>query len=76
MKRSTERFLTTHVGSLPRPSDLLEMNDARANGRPVDPSAWTTRVTTSVHDIVRLQRECAVDIVNDGELSSGTCGRM
>lgn len=72
MKRSSERILTTHVGSLPRPSDLLEMNDAKANGRPVDASAWTTRVKTSVHDIVRLQRECGVDIVNDGELSKSS----
>lgn len=72
MKRSTERILTTHVGSLPRPADLLEMNDAKANGRPVDEAAWRARVEASVHDIVRLQREAGVDIVNDGEQSKSS----
>ena len=72
MKRSNERILTTHVGSLPRPADLLEMNDAKANGRPVDPAAWTARVKTSILDVVREQRECGVDIVNDGELSKSS----
>ena len=41
MKRSTKRILTTHVGSLPRPADLLEMNDAKVSGRPVDQAVWT-----------------------------------
>jgi 5-methyltetrahydropteroyltriglutamate--homocysteine methyltransferase len=72
VKRSTNRILTTHVGSLPRPVDLLEMNDAKANGRPVDPSAWTARVKTAVLEVVRLQRESSVDIVNDGELSKSS----
>jgi 5-methyltetrahydropteroyltriglutamate--homocysteine methyltransferase len=72
VKRSTDRILTTHVGSLPRPVDLLEMNDAKANGRPVDPSAWTARVKTAVLEVVRLQRESGVDIVNDGELSKSS----
>ena len=65
MKRSANRILTTHVGSLPRPVDLLEMNDAKGSGRPVDQSAWTARVKTAVVEVVRLQRESGVDIVND-----------
>jgi 5-methyltetrahydropteroyltriglutamate--homocysteine methyltransferase len=72
VKRSTNRILTTHVGSLPRPVDLLAMNDAKANGRPVDPSAWTARVKTAIWEVVRQQRECGVDIVNDGELSKSS----
>ena len=72
MKRSSDRILTTHVGSLPRPADLLEMNDAKANGRPVDPAAWMARVKASILDVVRRQRECGVDIVNDGELSKSS----
>src|SRR4029077_1505976 len=72
MKRSTDRILTTHVGSLPRPVDLLEMNDAKGSGRSIDQSAWTARVKTAVLEIVRLQRECGVDIVNDGELSKSS----
>ncbi len=39
MKRSTERILTTHAGSLPRPPDLLEMIRAGENGEPIDPEA-------------------------------------
>ena len=69
MKRSTNRILTTHVGSLPRPADLLAMNDARANGRPVDPAAWAARVKGAIAEVVQLQREAGVDVVNDGELS-------
>jgi 5-methyltetrahydropteroyltriglutamate--homocysteine methyltransferase len=72
MKRSTNGILTTHVGSLPRPVDLLEMNDAKGSGRSIDQSAWAARVKTAVLEIVRLQRECGVDIVNDGELSKSS----
>jgi 5-methyltetrahydropteroyltriglutamate--homocysteine methyltransferase len=72
VKRSSDRILTTHVGSLPRPADLLEMNDAKANGRSVDPAAWMARVKASILDVVRRQRECGVDIVNDGELSKSS----
>jgi 5-methyltetrahydropteroyltriglutamate--homocysteine methyltransferase len=72
VKRSANRILTTHVGSLPRPVDLLEMNDAKGSGRSVDQSAWTARVKTAVLEVVRLQRESGVDIVNDGELSKSS----
>jgi 5-methyltetrahydropteroyltriglutamate--homocysteine methyltransferase len=72
VKRSTERILTSHVGSLPRPAVLLEMNDARAGGRSIDRSAWSAQVKTAVSEVVRLQRESDVDIVNDGELSKSS----
>ena len=72
MKRSADRILTTHVGSLPRPPDLLAMNDAKANGRAVDPAAWSARVKSAIAEVVRLQREAGVDIVNDGELSKSS----
>ncbi len=72
MKRSADRILTTHVGSLPRPPDLLEMNDARATGRAIDPAAWAARVKSAIAEIVRLQRAAGVDIVNDGELSKSS----
>ena len=72
MKRSTDRILTTHVGSLPRPADLLEMNDAKVSGRSVDQAAWTARVRTAILEVVRRQQESAVDIVNDGELSKSS----
>ena len=72
MKRSVERILTTHVGSLPRPADLLQMNDAKATGAPVDPRAWAARVTSAISLVVQRQREAGVDIVNDGELSKSS----
>jgi 5-methyltetrahydropteroyltriglutamate--homocysteine methyltransferase len=69
MKRSTERFLTTHTGSLPRPDDLIRMMFAKEEGVPVDPAALQTRIRSAVAEIVRKQAESGVDIVNDGEMS-------
>jgi 5-methyltetrahydropteroyltriglutamate--homocysteine methyltransferase len=72
VKRSNDRILTTHVGSLPRPADLLEMNDQKVCGRSVDQTAWTARVKTAIFEVVQLQQEAGVDIVNDGELSKSS----
>src|SRR5881396_1892749 len=69
MKRSTERFLTTHTGSLPRPDDLIRMMYAKEEGVPVDPDALALRVASAVEEIVRKQAEAGVDLVNDGEMS-------
>jgi 5-methyltetrahydropteroyltriglutamate--homocysteine methyltransferase len=69
MKRSTERFLTTHTGSLPRPPDLIRMMYAKEEGVPVDPEALSQRVADAVAEVVRKQAESGVDIVNDGEMS-------
>jgi 5-methyltetrahydropteroyltriglutamate--homocysteine methyltransferase len=69
VKRSADRILTTHAGSLPRPADLLELIQAKATGHPVDQSAFATRVRRAVDDIVRRQVELGVDIVDDGEMA-------
>ncbi len=69
MKRSTERFLTTHTGSLPRPDDLIRMMFAKEEGVPVDPAALQARIRSAVAEVVKNQVEAGVDIVNDGELS-------
>ena len=69
MKRSTERFLTTHTGSLPRPDDLVRTMYAREEGVPVDAAALATRVESAVADVVRKQAQAGIDIVNDGEMS-------
>ena len=69
MKRSTERFLTTHTGSLPRPADLIRMMYAKEEGVPVDAAALSQRVADAVACVVRKQAEAGVDIVNDGEMS-------
>src|SRR5580698_4135233 len=69
MKRSTDRFLTTHTGSLPRPDDLIRMMFAKEEGVPVDQPALQARIRSAVAESVRHQAEAGVDIVNDGELS-------
>jgi len=69
MQRSTDRFLTTHTGSLPRPDDLVRMMYAKEEGVPVDSSALAARIRAAVQEIVAKQREAGVDIVNDGEMS-------
>src|SRR5438046_3632466 len=69
MKHSTERFLTTHTGSLPRPDDLVRMMYAREEGVPVDPEALAARVASAVEEVVRKQTDAGVDVVNDGEMS-------
>src|SRR5689334_8695305 len=67
MKRSTDRILTTHAGSLPRPRDLLDMVRARARGERVDEDAFQTRLRLAVGEIVRRQADLGVDVVDDGE---------
>ena len=67
MKRSTERILTTHTGSLPRPADLAAMLEALDTGAPLDAAAFQARVRRAVADIVRKQLDAGVDIVSDGE---------
>jgi 5-methyltetrahydropteroyltriglutamate--homocysteine methyltransferase len=67
MKRSTDRILTTHAGSLPRPADLLAMGEAMQNGEPVDAAAYGARLVQAVDTVVREQAERGVDIVDDGE---------
>jgi 5-methyltetrahydropteroyltriglutamate--homocysteine methyltransferase len=69
MKRSTERFLTTHTGSLPRPEDLIRAMYAKEEGVPVEPAALGARVGSAVEEVVRKQAEAGVDVINDGEMS-------
>ena len=67
MKRSTDRILTTHAGSLPRPADLLAMGEAMQDGEPVDAAAYEARLAQAVDIVVREQAERGIDIVDDGE---------
>ena len=69
MLYSTDRILTTHAGSLPRPADLREMVVARASGEAYDAEALAARLKSAVAEVVRQQVECGLDSVNDGELS-------
>jgi 5-methyltetrahydropteroyltriglutamate--homocysteine methyltransferase len=69
MKRSTERILTTHTGSLPRPEDVVTMLYARDKGELADQAAFEKRVHEATVEVVRQQVDSGVDIVNDGEVS-------
>ena len=67
MKRSSERILTTHTGSLPRANDLTTLLEALDAGTVPEQAAFDARVHRAVADIVRQQVEAGVDVVNDGE---------
>src|SRR4051812_35155552 len=69
MKRSTDRILTTHTGSLARPKPLLDLMKAKEQGEPYDQGAYDRTVNESVAEVVRRQAECGIDVVNDGEQS-------
>ncbi|MDE2513291.1 MAG: cobalamin-independent methionine synthase II family protein [Alphaproteobacteria bacterium] len=69
MKRSTERFLCTHTGSLPRPERLIRDMYAKEEGVPVDRAQLAAHIRDAVGEIVRKQSAAGVDIVNDGEMS-------
>ena len=72
MKRSSNRILTTHVGSLIRPPRLLELARAQQNGEPVDARAYEQCLKDSVAEVVRRQAQAGIDIVNDGEFGKST----
>jgi 5-methyltetrahydropteroyltriglutamate--homocysteine methyltransferase len=63
------RIQTTHVGSLPRPHDLLDLMKARLAGQPLDRERYDSRVKSAVAECVRKQVDCGIDIVADGEQS-------
>ena len=69
MKRSVDRILTTHTGSLPRPPDLIRTMFAREEGVPVDGPALGARIRAAVAEVVRKQVDAGIAIVNDGEVS-------
>ncbi len=60
MRKSTDRILTTHVGSLPAPPDLWSLEGVSA-----------ARLSEATREVVQSQRDCGVDIVNEGELTKG-----
>lgn len=69
MKTSTDRILTTHVGSLARPTELLDTMKEKEHGRSYDPATFDKQVTAAVQDRVRQQVDNGIDIVTDGEMS-------
>jgi 5-methyltetrahydropteroyltriglutamate--homocysteine methyltransferase len=69
MQLSTDRILTTHVGSLPRPQPVVDLLLKRDRGEPYDPGSFDATVRQSVAEVVARQAELGIDIVNDGECS-------
>jgi 5-methyltetrahydropteroyltriglutamate--homocysteine methyltransferase len=67
MQRSTNRILTTHVGSLIRPLELQEFLRAKQAGKPFDDKAYAACLSRSVEAIVRQQADVGIDVVSDGE---------
>ena len=76
MRRSQDRILTTHVGSLPRPDDLIALNRAFAAGESHDESALIARRRTAVAEVVAHQRTAGIDVPNDGEFGKATEHRI
>jgi len=71
MKRSQDRILTTHVGSIPRPKELLEMSNFQ-KGPPKDRQAYADQLRKAVADVVKKQAAVGLDIVNDGEFGKAS----
>ncbi len=69
MKHSTDRILTTHVGSLPRPKKVAELIFAKEREEDYDPSEFDETIAIAVKDAVARQVEVGMDIVSDGEMS-------
>jgi 5-methyltetrahydropteroyltriglutamate--homocysteine methyltransferase len=69
LQQNVDRIQTTHIGSLPRPHELLDLMKAKFNGQPYDQKLYDATVKRSVAQAVRRQVECGIDIVTDGEFS-------
>jgi 5-methyltetrahydropteroyltriglutamate--homocysteine methyltransferase len=74
MKISTDRILTTHVGSLPRPRSLVDLLLARDRGESYDAAILSKTVSTAVDEIVARQIQIGIDVVSDGEASKAGYG--
>ena len=69
MRRSSDHILTTHVGSLPRPQEVVDFLWAQDRGESYDTAKFNEVMQRAVHDAVGKQTEAGLDIVNDGEMS-------
>jgi 5-methyltetrahydropteroyltriglutamate--homocysteine methyltransferase len=69
MNRSTDRILTTHVGSLPRSRGVLEQLNKKENGEPYDAAAFDAVIAAAVDEVVAKQAKVGIDVVSDGETS-------
>ncbi len=75
MRTSEHRILTSHVGSLPRPDDLIAANRAREEGK-ADEASFQQTLSAAVAAVVRRQRELGIDVPNDGEYGKAMSQRV
>jgi 5-methyltetrahydropteroyltriglutamate--homocysteine methyltransferase len=73
MKNSSTRILTTHIGSLVRPPDIVEMMRAKESGQPYDQEGFEARLQRAIREVVHKQVEVGVDIPSDGEFGKPKC---
>jgi 5-methyltetrahydropteroyltriglutamate--homocysteine methyltransferase len=76
MRTSTDRILTSHAGSLPRPDDLIEANRAREAGEAIDEGEFQRRLRAAVGEVVRRQRDLGIDVPGDGEFGKSMGQRV
>ena len=69
MPANDERIQTTHIGSLPRPPELLDLLTDRQDGMEIDAEEWDTTVAEATRDVVERQAEVGIDVANNGEQS-------
>ena len=69
IQQNSDRIQTTHIGSLPRPHDLLDIMKAKLNNQPYDEAEFQAKLSKAVADSVRKQVDCGIDFVTDGEFS-------
>jgi len=69
IQQNVDHIQTTHIGSLPRPHDVLDLLKAKFSGRPFDQKALDATIAKAIGDSVRKQVDCGIDIVTDGEFS-------
>jgi 5-methyltetrahydropteroyltriglutamate--homocysteine methyltransferase len=69
LQQNRDHIQTTHIGSLPRPHDLLDLMKAKFAGQKIDQAALDAKIAAAVKECVRRQVECGVEIVTDGEFS-------
>src|SRR3989442_3975340 len=72
MKISTQRILTTHVGSIPRPDSITTLLRARLSGQAIDEAQLAKHVAEAIGEVVRRQAEVGLDVVSDGEMGKTT----
>jgi len=72
MKTSTSRILTTHVGSIPRPENLITLLRARLGGQAIDEAQFAACTAEAVKEVVQRQAETGIDVISDGEMGKAS----